>query len=276
MQKTLLYLLLFISFPAFAVGNNSCTQWLSKPGKKGIVLLAHGANLKPEKMDAIGRELVQKNFAVYRVGFSGHCGDREKYLHIKAEDWLADARNFYVEAKRIADREKKPLYLVAYSFSSLIYLNLENELKFDRRIFLAPGIATHYWYHFIRLLGFLPSWISYPSFSIPEYRENNRTGAATIRATDDLLKNVKNISLDKNGVDTLVMMSAEDQVVSYKGIRSFAERYSWQWDALSCCENTLPGHYHHRIIDEISLGKNEWQRMIKKMTEFLIPLRKQG
>lgn len=252
---------------AFAEG---CDRWFAaRGGKKGVVLLIHGANLRPDRMDEMGATLAERGYETYRPGFRGHCDEGEGAVTgALASIWEKEAQEFYATAKSRAGT--KPLFLVAYSFGALIYQVLGDDLRFARRVYFAPAFATKFWYRpLVWLAGLFPGF-SYPSLVPKEYRANNRTSLQGVLAFDVFLQRWKKGEGKNLEEPILLWMDPKDELVSYDGVVTHAaDKSNWRLERLSVKDSTLDRSYHHLITDSRALGANEWERVMGETTKFL-------
>jgi hypothetical protein len=273
----LLWILLISGWPSagFAVdtaGLGPCDRWfpaeISPP--KGVVLLTHGMNLRPERMDEWARELARDGYEVLRPAFTGHCGDEAAYLEIFAAQWERDARSFYALAADRARERKVPLLLAAYSFTALIYQTLSAELPFARKIYFAPALATHFWYR--ALIG-VASWVpgfTFASRNLTDYRANARSGMKSLMALHDFVLRWQGGAGRRDEGPVLAWLEPEDELVSYSRLQDFASnKANWRLERVTNVNSTLPRTYHHLIISEESLGQAEWGRMVRETLAFL-------
>jgi hypothetical protein len=252
---------------AHGARDTSCDKFFPARGKaKAVVLLAHGANLLPAKLDPLAIDLAKAGFDVLRPAFTGHCGAPELFHKVTAEDWASDAKLFHMSAR--AHANGKPIYLVAYSFSAPIFLSFKGELAFDRYVFFAPALATHYWYPLLVWLARKFPNFTYPSRNLKEYLVHDVSSFQPIVALDEFMKKLDLWS----GPDeqSLIWMDPEDELVSAKGLAELtAIRKNWRLEKISNKGSTLPKTYHHLIIDEASLGAETWNRIVKETISFL-------
>lgn len=248
----------------------SCARWFEARGeKKGVVLLVHGANLRPDRMDEMGATLAERGFDVYRPGFRGHCNEGEGAITDDlASIWEKEAKQFYAAAKSRAGT--KPLLLVAYSFGALIYQVLGEELSFARRVYFAPAFATKFWYRpFVWVAGLFPN-ASYPSVVPKEYRANDSTPLKGALAFDAFLQRWKKGEGKNLESPILIWMDPKDELVSYDGVVTHAaDKSNWRLELLSVKDSTLDRAYHHLITDLRALGEKEWERVMSETTNFL-------
>jgi hypothetical protein len=221
-------------------------------------------------MDELARAFSDSGYPVFRPAFTGHCGDPEGHFQIRAEQWEADARRFYGIAKAKSDALRVPLLLVAYSFSGLVFQALGVELPFQRRVYFAPPFETHFWYPLaVWLAGIWPGF-TYRTM-IPEgYFANERAGLRSLLALDAFLERWRQGRGGGDSAPVLIWDDPGDELVDAPALRKLAEaQRGWSFRALSVDESTLPGKYHHLLIDSQTLGPSEFRRAVKETAEFL-------
>jgi esterase/lipase len=249
---------------------SDCDRWFYAPNPKGVILLTHGLNLKPARMDELGAELAAGGYTVFRPAFTGHCGHNKHYLEVDAEDWERDAHDFHTIAKAKADELGVPLHLVAYSFSAAIYQSFANELPFTKKILFAPAISTRFWYPVATLLANALPRVTYRSMNLRGYYANATSGMRAVQALEHFVGKVRQARRLNDLTPTLVWIDPKDELVSYKGIRVQARRRPmWALKEVSNAGARMKPAYHHLIINEESLGKAEWSRVLAGTFEFL-------
>jgi esterase/lipase len=271
--KWLLITLAFssISRAAPAAELGPCDSWIKATGApKGVVLVTHGMNLKPACMDELAQVLAKVGYEVLRPAFTGHCGGNEKYLNVKAADWEADARRYHALAAAKAQALKKPLHLVAYSFTALIYQTMEKDLPFERRVYLAPPFSTKFWYPLLRwVAGTFPN-LTYESKNITACAANVTSGARGFLAMDHFLQRWQSGEGRRYEKPILTFAEPNDELVSYDGLVTFsADKNNWQLERVTNKGSTLPKTYHHLIVDTPSLGAEEFRRLSQMAVDFL-------
>lgn len=267
-RKVFVTFLLVFSYCNAAI---ACDRWLEAQNPKGIVLLTQGMNLKSEKLIPLAQFLVEQNFSVFLPAFQGHCPSRGSYFTATAEDWLQDAENFYREAQQKAWKKNVPLYLVAYSFSALLF-ELRPELKFQKRILFAPAFATHFWYPAVRLIAnWFPHW-RFRTRNLPDYAANSESSLHSIKVIGDLLERLESHVADAQIGDTatLILADPEDELVNVPRVRELSElRPLWRFEPVTNRGNGLPKSFHHLIVTPDSVATEEWLRMKKIIERFL-------
>lgn len=250
----------------------SCPTEVFRPEAKpkGVILLTHGMNLRPSCLNEMALAFTKAGYEVRRPSFTGHCEDNKKYLEVKKEDWLRDADHFHKEALDRAKKLKAPLILVAYSFSALIYKVTAEENPFDKRILIAPAVASKYWYPWvIWILNQFPNF-TYSS-NVPEACAANRTsGARPILVLHEILNLWKDGKGMHDKAPTLVLAEPDDELVDYKGLQKLAASLDhWKLERVSNEGKKDPKSYHHLIVTPESVGDEEWKRMMGLALEFL-------
>lgn len=251
-------------------GMGPCDSWFtSTANPKGVVVLTHGMNLRPSCMDELAKSFSSAGYEVFRPAFTGHCGENEKYLNVTAEEWEADARRIYGVAAARAENLKKPIHLVAYSFTALIYQTMEKELPFDRRVYLAPPLATKFWYPAVSWLARTFPWITYESKNTM-CGFNVKSGARPLLALEVFLQRWRDGAGKNYSGPVLVFAEPDDELVSYGGLVTFvADKNNWSMERVSNAGHTMPETYHHLIVDSPTLGKEEFSRMLGLAKDFL-------
>lgn len=247
----------------------ACEKWFPAEGRaRGVVVVTHGMNMQPSCMDALATEMARQGFEVYRPAFSGHCAGHGDYLRVTAADWEADARRVHRAAALKAEALKKPLYLLAYSFTSLIFQTMSKELPFSKRAYLAPPFATKFWYPALRwIAGRFPDF-SYGTFN-PHCAANPRSSGRSLLALEEFMKKWRDGQGGDDPAPLLAFAEPADELVSFEGVKAEAAAHgNWRVEAISNKGHTLPKTYHHLIVDEASLGANEWDRLRAEVGNF--------
>ncbi|MGZ3694802.1 MAG: alpha/beta hydrolase [Bdellovibrionota bacterium] len=237
---------------------------------KGVVLLTHGLNLKPARMDDLAERLSASGYEVFRPAFTGHCGHNKHYLEVDAAHWESDAREFHARTKARAEKLGVPHYLVAYSFSAAVYQAMAEELPFDSRVLFAPAISTRFWYPVATVLANAFPRATYKSMNLDGYYANATSGMKAVQALEHFVAGVRRKRRENDSTPTLVWVDPKDELVSYKGIRIQAgRRPNWKLEKVSNAGARMKPAYHHLIINEQALGKAEWERVLSGTFAFL-------
>jgi hypothetical protein len=247
----------------------ACEKWFpAKGAPKAVVVVTHGMNMQPSCMDSLAAEMAAQGFEVYRPAFSGHCPGHGDYLRVTAADWEADARRVHKAAALKAQALKKPLYLLAYSFTSLVFQTMSKELPFDKRAYLAPPFATKFWYPAVRwAAGTFPDF-SYGTLN-PHCGANPRSSGRSLLALDEFMEKWRSGEGKNDPTPLLAFAEPDDELVSFEGVKAEAAANGrWRVEPISNKGHTLPNTYHHLIVDEPSLGAGEWNRLREALGKF--------
>ncbi len=266
----------------------AASAWLrsEKQPARGVALVVHGLNLRPDKMDSIARTLNEEGFDVLRASLSGHRGDLEQFKHVSRDRWLHDLHDAYCEARRAADRRGLPLNFVGYSLGALVNLDLMNNVpeagvRYDRMVLLAPAAALNWTSQLVRALNAFGEDFLVPSASNATYRAScEGTSMAAYNALFDSLRATQESGLGKSKAPTLVLIDPKDELVSGPGLAELIEFNAlneWRLEQVSNRGATLErGAYHHLIIDEPSVGSEEWKRIQTLIRKHLEPMGTSG
>lgn len=246
-----------------------CDAWFfPERSPVAVVLLTHGMNLRPTRMDDLAAKLVAGGFAVYRPVFTGHCGDNKKYLTVTAADWERDAGRFHAEAERKAAEHGVPLHLFAYSFSALVYEALG--LSFARKVYLAPALALKPWFPLAAFVAGAFPWLRYYSWNLRDYLANVQSGLASVAALAEFHRRLPKGPAPAH--PTLIWIDRGDELVSYGGVEAWAEgREGCVFRPIEKSERRPLRAWRHLIVDEATLGKRAWEKVTSESLAFLSP-----
>ncbi|HEY8278726.1 MAG TPA: alpha/beta hydrolase [Bdellovibrionota bacterium] len=250
---------------------NESAQWFPAQGKaRGVVVVTHGLNLHPERMDEMAAKFAKAGFGALRAAFTGHSGDGDRHLQIRAHDWQEDASRIHSLAQGKAKKLGVPLYLVAYSFSALVFQVLSAELPFAKRVYFAPALATRAWYPIgIKLARLIPD-LQFRSWIPDGYAANEVSGLRCVLALDDFFHRWKQGEGREDIAPALIWGDPQDELVNMPAVKKLSEeKRNWSFRELSAngCERRRK--YHHLVIDSASIGKSEWERVMGETLRFL-------
>lgn len=223
---------------------------------KAVVLIAHGLNLHPKKMDHLARFFTDQNCDVLRIALGSDP--------LKWEEKFGDD---YDKAREHAEVLERPLYFVGYSLGALtgLYFMQKNPTHvFKKMALFAPPVHT-------RAFARLSAWLSYlipggclPSLNLKEYRDRPYTTLAEYRMMYAFQKEVAKTSLT---IPALIILSRRDELIHYKKMEKFASQNGHSTLlSISNHGSPLPKKYHHLMIDDLSLGQSEWEKILKSLT----------
>ncbi|NPU84555.1 MAG: alpha/beta fold hydrolase [Syntrophaceae bacterium] len=256
--------------------------------RKGVALVIHGLNLKPERMGSIIAALNRAGVDVLNVSLLGH-GDNyrpfesltpeaarlETFRNVTYPIWRQEVRNACEKAKRRAAREKVPLFFVGYSLGGLLGCDLvltDPETAFRRMVLFAPALNVKVEAHLLKVLSPFPNLVI-DSLSPRWYRANDGTPMAAYRALFDAIGHVEGNAGPGLNVPTVVLIDKEDEFISMERIREFMTETGlsrWRILPVRKDENVAASTSHHLVIDEAAVGREPWKGIEKAIVNHLL------
>ena len=225
---------------------------------KAVVLLAHGLNLHPKKMDALAQFFTESHCDVLRISLG------PDHLH-----WEEKFKEDYEKAREHSEVLGLPLYFVGYSLGALtgLHFMMKHPVhQFKKMAVFAPAIQTKAFTKVSAYLSFLFPRGCLPSLNLREYRDRNFTTLAEYRRMYEMQKELQ---FYKSSIPALVFASTQDELIHYTNLEKFAgTQPSWKLVTISNHDSPLPKKYHHLMIDDRSLGQSEWEKILKNLTAY--------
>ena len=260
------------------------------PGQlKGVSLVIHGLNLRPDRMQPIITKLNESGIDVLRLSLRGH-GDNYSREHGLDEDrarlnafkgvsyqvWMNEAYWAYLQLKSRGEAKKVPYFLTAFSLGALIGLDMyasNADVRFDRLVLFAPAIRLHGIIYLQRVLSPFPGLVI-PSLADSTYLSNKKgTPIAAYNALFDSLDSFDENADQKLNVPALVFIDKEDEFIPLEKLEKLVEEKGWdRWRfyLVDKDETADEDSFYHHIIDAHSTGQSTWQKMMKAVDEHLI------
>jgi hypothetical protein len=228
---------------------------------KTVTIVAHGLNNKPAAMMAFVETLLAWGSDVFLLQLSGHTLESSK-MPLSGDAWIDDLYQTYQQAiVKARTSEPKPLYFLGYSLGALVNLHLitlkPGEIVYDKMVLLAPALSLRI--QLTRLLqlatGLFPAHFSLP---VKAYSLLYKMALA-----------VEKSSFKSFAMPVLVIIDPKDEMVSYKKLAAWvAQLPSWQLYTLPKSTD-VKSPYAHLILDEHSVGRQNWVRMLEQIKQFL-------
>jgi alpha-beta hydrolase superfamily lysophospholipase len=258
------------------------TRWYRKsPFKRfrGVALVIHGLNLRPERMEFLITQLNRAGIEVLNVSLHGHGNN---YLHSGAEDrkearldsfrgvtynlWSSELYSAYLKARKRAQQKKAPVFLVGYSLGGLLGCELQvsrPDVYFDRMVLFAPALRITAKPYLLKALLPFPNFVL-DSLSPEAYRTNDGTPMAGYKALFEALDRLEKNMSGKLNVPTLIFIDRKDELISYDDlVGMIVGEHLDQWRMVTV-EKDAPEaalYGHHLLIDEAVVGKVMWSQM---------------
>lgn len=246
---------------------------LTKP--KAVVVLAHGLNLKPEKMDDWAKALRDRGALVLRVGLYGHRGLVQHMKEASAKNWREEFEEEVKKAQEVARENKVPLYFLGFSLGAVVGLDWQTERLhdqgFEKMVLIAPALALP-WYskQAIRFFSMFGRSFMLPSRSPADYRANRGTSVAAYEALFEIKADVEKARYKNTNIDTLVLIDKHDELVVSDGIRKIIAQYElsrWQLELLDNNFAYRTYGFRHLMVDRDAVGDKLWSHLVNRMAE---------
>jgi esterase/lipase len=254
---------------------------------RGIVIVAHGLNIKPSRMGAPSAEgtlvklLLDSGYNVYRVTLKGHGGPIEDMQNVTRSDWLHDAYSQYCQAKTIAENGRLPLYLLGFSLGALVYevlMNVETAtpVQFEKMILFAPAVAVKPAARAVLWLQpFTNDRSIIRSVSPEEYRAQTGASIVAYKTVFDMEESLCSASFRNCNAHTIIFIDKKDEMVSLGILRKRINQYNLtNWRIYEVTNNgaVIRPQYHHLLIDKRCVSASTWRYISGKILNFLIDI----
>lgn len=255
--------------------------------QRGVALVIHGLNLKPERMRPLADALRQWGITVVLCTLRGHgenyaalvgCTPEVARLatfrQVSYTGWRAEVMAAYAAVETLAQATATPHFLVAFSLGALLGCELATTtpmVHFDRMVLLAPALALQPHSYLPAVLARWPA-LTLRSFAPRAYRCNPATSIAAYSALRTALVSLHRHADAKLNMPTLVLIDPRDELVSLRKMRRWVQRlHLAQW-RFSLVNKTAPRpdlRFHHLLLDAACVGSVMWQTMLAQIQDHL-------
>ncbi|MEZ4736373.1 MAG: alpha/beta fold hydrolase [Caldilineaceae bacterium] len=255
---------------------------------RGVALVVHGLNLKPERLRPLVDELRRRGIGAVLCSLRGHgenytplpgqgaaAARLAAFRQVSYDHWHCELAAAYQAAASYAAAQAVPVFLIAFSLGALLGCDLlatTPTVRFERVVLLAPALALRLHSHLPALLGYWPQF-AIRSLSPRYYRANPATPVAAYLTLRTALHNVQHQRNPALNVPTLVFIDPQDELVSARGIRRFITKHNlthWRLCPIRKQPTRPDARFHHLIIDTESVGPATWQEMLAEMEAHLL------
>jgi len=244
------------------------------PAPRGVFVLTHGLNQRPSSLNAMATFLASLGFHVRRITLKGH--EREEDDLFPESAWRADV------AHGVRDARQRfpglPLSMMGYSLGGLLTVDAiasDPSLQPVRAILLAPAISLRPIVQAVEVLTLFPDTTARtPNLAPTGYRRFSSTPLFWYSNTARLYEQNQHPERIEalRSVPTLILVSPADELVSPSGLASWVEdnglSATWQIERVRP-NPTHPQLHEHLIIDQVSLGQDEWLRTQQMIRSFI-------
>jgi esterase/lipase len=269
--------LLFFGLLTWSTGASADGAWQIFPAANPaspsqIVVLIHGLNLKPERMDEIAQFLAENNRTVLRLSLTGHRlledGTREPMQDVTRALWLKETTAAVAEARRLAHASGITYSLAGFSLGgALVWDYLAGVTDQDnppgKVLMIAPAIAAKWYARASRFLAFMPN-LTIPSLSPAEFRAHRGTTVGGYLALLEIIQNVKNITAIGGSFPVTVIANPDDELVTFQELASppFSVQFN-RYEVIPFKKEKAPAIDKlpfHLLVDSNSMTPGDWEK----------------
>ncbi len=151
-------------------------------------------------------------------------------------------------------------------------LSLKEDNVFDKQILIAPATAVRNRSYALKLFSFIHKRIMLPSFTPSPYRANN---LLPFTAFEVLFRNERKLieaQYQTLNIPTLIFIDPKDELISYRKLVEYLRRFELTNHEIVVLDSNLrvrQSRYHHLIVSEETMGKENWEMVTGRMAGFL-------
>jgi alpha-beta hydrolase superfamily lysophospholipase len=265
------------------IGNrDDSTQWhkIKRTKKvKGVALVVHGLNLKPERMQSIITALNDMGVDVLNLSLRGHGNNYlrnphlsdgmarlESFQTVTYRLWMEEIYTAYLKVRQRAYKKRLPVFFVGFSLGGLMgcdLLLLQHDVSYDRMVLFAPALNITVEGHLLKALMPFPNMVI-DSLSPIYYRSNTGTPMAAYKALFEAVNHFNKNAKDKLNKPTLIFIDEKDEFVPFVKLNDIiTQKKLDRWQVHIVLKDSYVGasKSYHLIIDEDSVGEQMWKQM---------------
>jgi esterase/lipase len=242
---------------------------------KAVTIAVPGLNMKPTAFLEIVNFLTQKGSDVILVHLTGHRNDSQNLSEITRHAWLTDLLEAHHHAGTLVKNNPKPLYLIGFSLGALVNLDVMSHypgiVHYDKMVLLAPAIALRRRSHLIKFFFPLGRKFGIPSRQPKEYRFRDKTPVQAYKVLLQMKKSIENQNYLNLNIPTMVVIDENDELISLENLKKIINKDQlthWHVYTLDCQYVGKDTGYHHLIIDENTMGTDNWYRFQSRIEVF--------
>lgn len=248
-------------------------EWNYQNNEKGVAVVIHGLNLDPEKMNPLIDFLKTMNISSLKVRLKGHRGSLDEFKNVSREIWFREVEKSFSEAFNYARKKNLPVVFLGYSLGALTGLDVltnKNRFKFKGAILFAPAISVKKISRKVMVFKNLNNRFTVPSRSPRKYRANWGTPLPAYEAlfshNDELKKRYSKLNFP-----LICFIDKKDELIDYRELVNIVSDHKLDKWKLVDIEKDKSAKYssRHLIIDQASLGKETWEKVLLEMEFFL-------
>jgi len=243
---------------------------------KAVTIMVHGLNTKPSALLSIANFLTQNGSDVVLISLTGHKNDSQNLAAITRENWISDLLEAYHYSRDLIKKDNlRSIFFVGFSLGALAHLDVLTHYpeiaNCDKMVLLAPANAPKWSTHLIKCFFFMNNKSGIPSLAPKKYRCQNKTPVQAYKVLFKMKKAIENEKYRHLNIPTMAVMDAKDETISLGYLKKIIKTYqltNWKIYTLNSQLKGKHSSYHHLIIDEHSMGSENWNRLIQRIKTF--------
>lgn len=245
-----------------------------QPGK-ALTIAVPGLNMKAAVFLEIVNCLTQQGSDVILVYLTGHRDDSQNLSKITRKAWLSDLLEAYEHAETLIKKKPRPMYFIGFSLGALVNLDMMSHYPgrghYDKMVLLAPANAVKGRSHLVKFFFPLGRKFGILSRQPKEYRFRDKTPVQAYKILFEMKKSIENQNYLNLNIPTLVVIDENDELISLGNLKKVINKYQLtHWD-ICTLDSQYVGKdtgYHHLIIDEHTMGTENWHRFQSRIKVF--------
>ena len=246
-----------------------------------LVLLAHGLNLKPTRMEELALACRERGAVTGTLVLPGHGGNWRELAEAGPEDYIDRGRQALAEVRRRSQELGiSRVRLIGMSMGALVMLRVlaeeASDDPFQDGIFLSPALVLRLWARLFKgPAGWLPDATPIVSFSRRKDRVFGTLPVASYRSLYQLIDDVgSRLAEQRVTLPLRIYMSPRDELLSVDGTAALIESGGLPNAELVTSagphDATRPpgerrgrtGGPSHLLVDRESMGEALWEDLV--------------
>jgi len=266
-MKIALFFWILVNATAAFSENQLLREFPSHGEARGVFLMVHGLNTRPETMFDLADWLSVSGYDVFNMALSGHR-DGADMRDVTAAIWQDEMRAGFATAFARANEQHVPLYFLGYSLGALEGLAVIQRagLPIHKMILFAPALEIKTRSHLVELFKHFTNLLI-PSLCPRYYCVSTHTPVAAYNALFETQKMLMTGDWQPLDMPAIIFTDPHDELVNLAKTRAMITKKKLDRWQMFTVESQAP--YHHMIVDQSSLGAAQWQQVTATMSDFL-------
>jgi alpha-beta hydrolase superfamily lysophospholipase len=250
---------------------------------KGVALVIHGLNLKPDRMHSLIAFLNDAGIDVLNVSLKGHGNNflwnmkipieearLESFRNVTYDLWLDEVHRAYLKVAQRASEKNVPVLFVGYSLGGLLGCDLvltHPDVFYDRMMLFAPAFNISAESYLLKALTPFPN-VVIDSLSPVSYRANDGTPMAAYKALFEARDHFEHKINDRLNIPAVLFIDEKDEFISCSRLQQMIVSNSlnrWKIHIVRKDADLEEKLSHHLIIDQTAVGEEMWRDMTSIM-----------